>query len=132
MNKQNDIDIAKITKEAEKSFYIKFFAITIVAILFWVIVIGYGMKKDKNSKEDTYFQCYYYSQNLVKSKLKSPKSADFPWYSDSFIEDKGDTIIVSAYVDADNSFGASVRVHYKAKIKVEYGEPVSGTVTLIE
>ena len=132
MNKQNDIDIAKITKEAEKSFYIKFFVIAIVVTLFWAIVIGYGMKKDKNSKSHIYTQCYYYSQTLVKSKLKSPKSADFPWYSDSFIEDKGDTIIVSAYVDADNSFGTSVRVHYKAKIKVKDREPVSGTVTLIE
>lgn len=103
----------------------------LLAALFLIIMAVYATKSE-NSKEDTYFQCYYYSQNLVKSKLESPKSADFPWYSDSFIEDKGDTIIVSAYVDADNSFGTSIRVHYKAKIKVEYGEPVSGTVTLIE
>ena len=132
MNKQNEIDIAEITKKAEKSFYIKFFVIAIVATLFWVIVIGYGMKKDKNSKSHTYTQCYYYSQTLVKDKLKSPKSADFPRYSDKFIEDKGDTIKVSAYVDAENSFGANVRVNYIANIKVKDGEPVSGTATIIE
>ena len=85
-----------------------------------------------SNREHTYISCYTFSQNLVKNKLKSPQSAKFPIYSENFISDKGDTIIVSAYVNADNSFGTSVRVHYKAKIKVEYGEPVSGTVTLIE
>lgn len=104
----------------------------LIAALFLIIMAVYALKTEENSKSHIYSQCYMYSQHLVKAKLKSPKSADFPWYSDSFIEDKGDTIIVSAYVDADNSFGTSVRVHYKAKIKVEHGKPVSGTVTLIE
>ncbi len=75
-----------------------------------------------------YISCYFYSQDLVKKQLKSPKSADFPWYSDSFIKDKGDTILVSAYVDADNSFGANIRTNYIASIKVKDGEPVSGYV----
>lgn len=132
MNKQNDIDIAKITKEAERSFYIKFFVIAIVATLFWVIVIGYGMKKDKNSKSHIYTQCYYYSQTLVKSKLKSPKSADFPRYSDKFIKDNGDTVTVSAYVDAQNSFGATIRTNYIATIQIEDNKPISGSVVLVE
>lgn len=129
MNTQNEKDVAK---NMDRNFYIKYFAIAIAATLFWVIVIGYGIKKDKNSKDHLYAQCYYYSQDLVKKKLKSPKSADFPWYSDSFIKEKGDTITVTAYVDADNSFGANIRVNYIAKIKVKNGEPVSGSVTLLE
>lgn len=76
--------------------------------------------------------CYYYSQRLVKDKLKSPKSAEFPSYSSDFVTRSGDTVTVSAYVDADNSFGANVRVKYIATITLKDNEPVSGSATLIE
>lgn len=107
----------------------------VVAIIAAIGVLIYVDNKDKTktpSKSDTYIDSYYYSQELVKDKLKSPKSADFPWYSDSFIKEKGDTITVTAYVDADNSFGANIRVNYIATIKVKNGEPISGSVTLLE
>ena len=107
----------------------------VVAIIATIGVLIYVDNKDKTktpSKSDTYIDSYYYSQELVKDKLKSPKSADFPWYSDSFIKEKGDTITVTAYVDADNSFGANIRVNYIATIKVKNGEPISGSVTLLE
>lgn len=107
----------------------------VVAIIAAIGVLIYVDNKDKTktpSKSDTYIDSYYYSQELVKDKLKSPKSADFPWYSDSFIKEKGDTITVTAYVDADNSFGANIRVNYIATIKVKNGKPVSGSVTLLE
>lgn len=109
-----------------------------IAALFIIAIIGVFIYVNNNdttkipSKSDTYISCYTYSQDLVKKKLKSPKSADFPWYSDNFIKEKGDTITVTAYVDADNSFGASVRTNYIATIKVKNGEPVSGSVTLLE
>lgn len=122
----------KSEKDIVKSLYIKIFILATVVTLIFVIIIGHGIKKDRNSKSYTYTQCYYYSQTLVKAKLKSPKSADFPRYSDKFIKDNGDTIVVSAYVDADNSFGANVRVNYTAKIKIKNGKPESGNVTVIE
>lgn len=76
--------------------------------------------------------CYYYSQRLVKEKLKSPKSAEFPSYSDSFAKKNGNTITISAYVDAENSFGANVRTNYAATIEIKDGKPVSGSVILLE
>ncbi len=76
--------------------------------------------------------CYYYSQRLVKDKLKSPKSAEFPSYSSDFVTRSGDTVTISAYVDADNSFGAHIRVNYVATITLKDNEPISGTATLIE
>ena len=106
--------------------------ISIIVIIAFFAIIGLiipDSENEKTSKDSTYISCYYFSQNLVKKQLKSPKSADFPWYSDSFIKDKGDTIIVSAYVDADNSFGANIRTNYVATIKVKNGEPVSGFVS---
>lgn len=106
------------------------FSISIFVLVFLFAKCGDdGKHKTKNDK---YIACYIYSQDLVKQKLKSPKSADFPTYSKSFITDKGKTILVSAYVDADNSFGASVRVHYTATIQLKDDEPVSGTATLLE
>ena len=107
----------------------------VILILTVIGALIYVNNKDKTktpTKTETYISCYTYSQELVKDKLKSPKSADFPWYSDNFIKEKGNTITVTAYVDADNSFGANVRVNYIATIQVKNGEPVSGSVTLLE
>ena len=132
MNTQNEKDMAEIAKKTERKFYLQIFSFFTAIILFLIIGIVHGIKEDKNSKDHLYAQCYYYSQDLVKKKLKSPKSADFPWYSDSFIKEKSDTITVTAYVDADNSFGANIRVNYIATIKVKDGKPVSGSVTLLE
>jgi len=89
-------------------------------------------KNKHKSTSDIYIDCYLYSQELVKQELKSPKSANFPTYSKSFVTDKGNTILVSSYVDADNSFGTTKRVYYTATIKLEKNKPVSGTATLIE
>ena len=110
----------------------RFFLAFIIFLVVIFMVMCSPSKDKKKSKQNLYQECYYYSQELVKDKLKSPKSSDFPWYSDNFISDKGNKIIVSAYVDADNSFGANVRVQYTATITVKDKEIVSGTVSLIE
>ena len=119
--------------EENQNTYKRLGELFIIAIFIVAIVLIFGEKNtNHNSKDYKLISCYTYSQELVKNKLKSPKSADFPSYSKSFVTDKGDTVYVSAYVDADNSFGASVRVYYTANIKVKDGEPISGTVNLIE
>lgn len=104
----------------------------IIGMLLMVILGGWILAKmnddDSSDKEKLHQSCYYYSKRLVEDNLKSPKSADFPLYSESFITDKGDTVIVSAYVDADNSFGANVRTYYEATIEVSDGTPVRGSV----
>lgn len=84
------------------------------------------------SKDKLYIQCYSFSQDLVKNKLKSPKTAKFPSYSDSFITDNGDTIIVTAYVNAQNSFGATIKTNYVATIKIDNNKPKSGSVYISE
>ena len=99
----------------------------VILILTVIGALIYVNNKDKTktpTKTETYISCYTYSQELVKDKLKSPKSADFPWYSDNFIKEKGNTITVTAYVDADNSFGANVRVNYIATIQVKNGDNI--------
>lgn len=66
--------------------------------------------------EDDKMLAYTYAQNYVKDQLKSPSSAKFPTYEDSFVTMTGDTVRVSAYVDADNSFGANIRTNFTVKM----------------
>jgi len=60
----------------------------------------------------------YYSiaQEIVKSSLKSPKSADFPsivWSPEDIkMQRNGDLVAVQSYVDAQNSFGAEIRSEF--------------------
>lgn len=122
------------SKKKEKIIKIIFFAIA--GLIIFIFMMG-GFDSCSNNHHSTLSNnvnatCYYYSQRLVKDKLKSPKSAEFPSYSNDFVTRSGNTITVSAYVDADNSFGTHVRVKYIATITLKDNEPVSGTATLIE
>ena len=54
----------------------------------------------------------------VSSYLKSPSSAEFPsptFHLDEYsVSRDGDTWYVSSYVDAQNSFGATIRTNFTA------------------
>lgn len=64
--------------------------------------------------DDTLGEVWAMAQSFVKDKLKSPKSADFPIYTDSkiSIENAGSYYRVTGYVDAENSFGAEIRATF--------------------
>ncbi len=51
----------------------------------------------------------YWTQEIVKSLLKSPKSADFPNITEWAIIANPFYVAAQSYVDAQNSFGAEVR-----------------------
>lgn len=64
--------------------------------------------------------CWGLSLQAVKQQLKSPSSAKFAFSYGSdgvTIEQKGDTFRVKSYVDADNSFGASIRNNFTVYIE---------------
>ena len=67
----------------------------------WYMPIGSSEEVD--IKTDT--------EITVKSLMKSPKSADFPWYDWKYGKNPF-YIGVSSYVDAQNSFGAEVRSEF--------------------
>ncbi|MEM0943635.1 MAG: hypothetical protein AAGI70_06760, partial [Pseudomonadota bacterium] len=53
----------------------------------------------------------------VRSELKSPRSASFPWQGKS--EAIGECVFrVVSYVEAENSFGATIRTYYEAKLRL--------------
>lgn len=54
--------------------------------------------------------------STVSSKLKSPSTAEFCSKSAATIKSNGDTWTISGYVDAQNSFGATLRNNFTVEI----------------
>jgi hypothetical protein len=115
-------------------FFIKF--------LFWLallIGLAFAVKKyvdpseriDLNSKtkservlSDDVFarRAFIVSQDFVTENLKSPLTADFPFLDYGFTRIGSNQILIKSYVDAQNSFGATIRNHYFIKMKYKGGE----------
>lgn len=62
---------------------------------------------------------YYMGKRAIESQLKAPSTAKFPnaWDSGVFIKRTGDNFVITSYVDAQNSFGATLRQRWVAVIK---------------
>jgi len=63
---------------------------------------------------------YQMSQEFVKQRLKSPGSADFPFldFTATQTKNKGE-FLVKGYCDAQNAFGAKIRVDYTCTMKCQ-------------
>jgi len=60
------------------------------------------------------------AKRFVKSKLRSPSTAEFPgMFDDQPVVNRlsGQEYLVNSYVDSQNGFGATIRSHYTVKIK---------------
>jgi hypothetical protein len=54
---------------------------------------------------------------FVVEQLKSPASASFPWYSKDAVHAISDnSYVVTGYVDAENSFGATLRKNWQVVV----------------
>ena len=74
--------------------------------------------KAKTSDEGDAHGAWAYMQLFVERKLKSPGSADFPFGGYRHVTPLGGgRYKVDSYVDAQNSFGASLRTHFEGVIK---------------
>ena len=102
-------------------------AITVFIVFIFIVVMSY-MGDRENSVTDSYTptkrDAYYMSQQLLKKKLKAPSTASFPRYQEGmYVEEIGDNeYLITAYVDAENSFGAKLRNTYMSQVKYLYGE----------
>lgn len=58
------------------------------------------------------------SQEFVLARLKSPTTAQFPLWSEENcnVSQRGPVWVVRSYVDAQNSFGATLRNHYTVEM----------------
>lgn len=76
-----------------------------------------GAKRDYCDDED---YAYVAAKNFIKEKLKSPGSAKFSHLTETGVTKYNGCIFeFSGYVDAQNSFGATLREKYKIKIKYD-------------
>jgi len=58
------------------------------------------------------------SQDFVSSKLKSPATAKFPFFSEEYVRYLGEERYqVVAHVDSQNSFGAMIRTRFNCVLK---------------
>ncbi|MFQ1002627.1 hypothetical protein [Modestobacter sp. SSW1-42] len=68
-------------------------------------------------------------EDFVKDRLKSPSSADFPSSSSYVVTGAGNQYTVQGYVDAENSFGASLRTDWTCSVR-DNGDESWNLVTL--
>ena len=63
---------------------------------------------------------YVIAQEIVSNNLKSPTSAVFPslWSDEVKMQRNKDMVIVQSYVDAQNSFGSTIRSQWQVEFKV--------------
>lgn len=78
--------------------------------------------KSRTIDHDNMFSYYMIAQEIVESALKNPRSADFPSIvthpEEVAMSKKDDIIGVQSYVDAQNSFGGTVRSEWVVEFRV--------------
>lgn len=76
-------------------------------------------RKIGQTERNAYYQM---AQEIVRSNLKSPNSADFPSIvtkpGEIAMQKNGDLVAVQSYVDAINSFGAEIRSKWTVQYRV--------------
>ncbi|KAI9129282.1 hypothetical protein [Acaryochloris sp. CCMEE 5410] len=91
-------------------------------ILITILTLGCSRSPEEACADTT--TAFVMSQSFVKKHLKSPGTAEFPYTSskDVNIEYQGNCRHkVWAYVDAQNSFGATIRNRYYVEVKNKIG-----------
>ena len=81
---------------------------------------------------------YEEAQSVIKDKLISPTSAQFPEFQTSFIKDNDEEIVyeeityhtylVTSYVDSQNIFGTMIRQKYQVIIGIPIDNENSGSI----
>lgn len=71
------------------------------------------------------------AENLIKDRLKSPSTADFPsrtWSDEWSVYKRDGHIYIESYVDAQNAFGATVRDYFQVVGNIEENKIVKITI----
>jgi hypothetical protein len=84
-----------------------------VAVLLLMLCVGCGPTVDSNGLHVV--DARVNVKLAVEAHLKDPSSASFAWAMD-FKKIDEDTFVTSSYVDAKNSFGATLRTHFVARV----------------
>lgn len=87
----------------------------ICGVIAFIIALAFTVEEENTPDKLT---AYVMSHVFVERNLKAPSTAKFPWFRDIVVKDLGGgRFSVSAYVDAQNSFGAQIRTNYTCVLK---------------
>lgn len=110
---------------------------TVFGIIFVLFVISIIATNDDpanvyaRSVSDQQFAAWYYAQQHVKAGLSSPSTAKFGDMTETIFTDLGNgKWRVSAYVDAQNMFGATIRKYYDAVMQSSSDNKSSEVITI--
>lgn len=77
----------------------------------------------KDGREDFARKAWVMTPEFVKQNLQSPSTAKFPFSDYTFSDPKSDnSIIIKSYVDAQNSFGGTLRETFFINLKFNGGD----------
>lgn len=97
-----------------------------LSIILGIVLIGCGSDEPPKSpdawkQENNWSMAYIMMEEYVKQRLKAPSGAEFPGVFDGMqdhITSLGDQKYrIVSYVDAQNSFGAKIRVGFVGEIQ---------------
>lgn len=89
-----------------------------ILIIFSIFLTACGGSGGKSDTGPSKINAWIMAQDFMKQKLKAPSTAEFPGYSDEYVTNLGgDEFKVNSYVDAENAFGAKIRVHFTMTLK---------------
>ena len=84
-------------------------AFILIVLAFWCVAFS---GNDSDSETSQRIAAITAAEMAVENRLKSPSTADFCSQSEMTISNVGSSWTVSGYVDAENSFGATVREYW--------------------
>ena len=96
---------------------------------------GYDEKEITVTDDSELGTCWALATESVKNSLKSPSTAEFPFSYNSSgvsITKTGDIYTVKGWVDAQNSFGATIRNDFIVKMKKNGNKMILESVNIIE
>lgn len=118
----------------QKGTYIKIILMAGICILLYV---GYNNSSNSSPVDYKTIQrnmlvqnAFGHAKNAVKEQLKAPSTAKFADGYDKeskYKINEDESVVIQSYVDAQNSFGAMIRTHYRCTVD-KYGK-VSDLIT---
>lgn len=83
---------------------------------------GSGTVREEKVAEEMEDRAYIIAQSFVKDRLKSPKTAEFSFECKCEYNMSTKTYYITSFVDAQNSFGALLRMNFVCRLKFNGGD----------
>lgn len=99
---------------------------TLLVLVMATILLNTGCSgpSEPPAKGSLIFGAHYVAQEFIKDTLKAPGTAKFSSFSESRVtyDASDDSYFVRGWVDAQNSFGATLRSNYICTVRNTEGE----------